>query len=209
MPTLNLGFLSSHSGSNMAAIINACKTGVLNAKPCVVISNNSGSISLQRAMDESIPCYHRSGKTHPRFEDLDEEILKIMIEHNVDLVILVGYMKKLGIKTLKKYRGRILNIHPSLLPKFGGTGMYGRHVHEAVLKAGEKITGITIHIVDEGYDSGAIINQCEVPVLPIDTVETLSERVLKREHSFFVETLQMITEGKLKLGHILGSCHVK
>lgn len=199
MKKINLGFLVSHGGSNMQSIIEACNNGELNATPCVVISNNSKSQALHRAKNENIPHYHRSSKTHPDFEELDEEISEIMNKYNVDIVILVGYMKKLGQKTLKQYKGKILNIHPSLLPKFGGKGMYGNYVHEAVLESGDKVTGVTIHVVDENYDTGTIINQCKVSVLCDDTVETLKDRVLKREHTFFVETLNLISEGKIIL----------
>ncbi len=177
----------------MQAIIDACKGGRLNAKPCVVITNNSDSMALQRAKEEGIPGYHLSSKTHPDIVELDGVIFEVLEKHGVNLVILAGYMKKLGSKTLKTYKGRILNIHPALLPKFGGKGLYGRHVHEVVLAAGEKVTGVTIHIVDEEYDKGPIINQCEVPVYENDTVDTLSKRVLRREHEFFVETLQRIS----------------
>lgn len=199
MVPLNLGFFASHDGTNMQAIIDACKKGQLNAKPCVVISNNGDSGALQRAEKEGIPHYHLSSKTHPDFAELDKAILDALKKHNVNLVILAGYMKKLGVKTLEAYKGKTLNIHPALLPKFGGKGMYGRYVHEAVLATGEKVTGVTVHIVTEEYDSGPIINQCEMPVYENDTVDTLSARVLEREHTFFVETLQKISEGIIKL----------
>jgi len=198
MATLHLGFLASHGGSNMQAIIDACKDGRLDAKPCVVISNNSDSMALLRARNEGIPWYHISGVTHPGPAE-DEEILRVLHRHGVDTVILAGYMKKLGDITLKAYRGRILNIHPALLPKFGGKGMYGKRVHEAVLAAGEKVTGVTIHVLDENYDTGPIINQCQVPVLENDTADTLAERVLKHEHRLFAETLQMISDGRIQL----------
>jgi phosphoribosylglycinamide formyltransferase-1 len=119
--------------------------------------------------------------------------------HGADTVILAGYMKRLGDITLKAYRGRILNIHPALLPKFGGKGMYGKRVHEAVLAAGEKVTGVTIHLIDENYDTGPIINQCRVPVLENDTADSLSQRVLTHEHRLYVETLQMIADGRIRL----------
>jgi phosphoribosylglycinamide formyltransferase 1 len=199
MATLHLGFLASHGGSNMQAIIDACKDGGLRAKPCVVISNNSDSMALQRAKNEGIPGHHVSSHTHPGDAE-DREILRVLRLHGVDTVILAGYMKRLGPATLAAYRGRILNIHPALLPKFGGQGMYGRHVHEAVLAAGERVTGVTVHAIDERYDTGPILNQCRVPVESGDTVETLSARVLKQEHRLYVETLQMISEGKIMLG---------
>jgi phosphoribosylglycinamide formyltransferase-1 len=199
MATLYLGFLASHGGSNMQAIIDACKAGRLDARPCVVISNNSDSMALERAKNEGIPQYHISSQTHPGSLE-DEEILRVLRRHGVDTVILAGYMKRLGPMTLQAYRGRILNIHPALLPKFGGKGMYGKRVHEAVLAAGEKVTGVTIHIVDENYDAGPIINQRQVPVLEGDTVDSLAERVLKHEHVLYAETLQKIADGRIVLG---------
>jgi phosphoribosylglycinamide formyltransferase-1 len=198
MATLHLGFLASHGGSNMQAIIDACKSGRLDAKPCVVISNNSDSMALQRAKKEGIPHYHISSVTHPGTQE-DEEIHRVLKRHGVDTVVLAGYMKMVGPITLQAYRGRILNIHPALLPKFGGKAMYGKRVHEAVLAAGETMTGVTIHIVDEGYDTGPIIAQCQVPVLPGDTADSLAERVLKHEHVLYAETLQKIAEGRIVL----------
>ena len=198
MATLHLGFLASHGGSNMQAIIEACKSGRLNANPCVVISNNSNSMALQRAKNEGIPHYQISVLTHPGPQE-DEEILRVLRHHGVDTVILAGYMKKLGPVTLRAYRGRILNIHPALLPRFGGKDMYGKRVHEAVLAAGEKVTGVTIHIVDERYDTGPIIAQCRVPVLEGDTADSLAERVLKHEHVLYAETLQKIADGRIVL----------
>jgi phosphoribosylglycinamide formyltransferase-1 len=198
MATLHLGFLASHGGSNMQAIIEACKSGRLDANPCVVISNNSNSMALQRAKNEGIPHYHISVLAHPGPQE-DEEILRVLRHHGVDTVILAGYMKRLGSVSLRAYRGRILNIHPALLPKFGGKDMYGKRVHEAVLAAGEKVTGVTIHIVDEHYDTGPIIAQCQVPVLENDTADLLAERVLKHEHVLFAETLQKIADGRIVL----------
>ena len=202
MRDLLLGVLASHGGSNLQAMIDACKDGRLNAKVCAIISNNSDSMALRRARREGIPDYHLSGKTHPESGDLDKAIFDVLNQHGVDLVILAGYMKKLGPHVLSRYHGRILNIHPALLPRFGGTGMYGNYVHEAVLEAGERVTGVTIHLVDEVYDHGPIIAQCEVPVLDGDTADSLSERVLKREHEFYVETLQRIAEGEIEVAGI-------
>jgi phosphoribosylglycinamide formyltransferase-1 len=200
---MNLGFLASHNGSNMQAIIEACKSGALNAKPAVVISNNADSGALARARRESIAHYHLSGKTHPAQTLLDRAIMDTLLAHNVDLVILAGYMKKLGPQTLARFEGFILNIHPALLPKFGGQGMYGMHVHEAVLAAGELETGVTVHLVNGVYDSGAIIGQEKVPVLPDDTPKSLQERVLKTEHKFFTKVLQQIENGEIALSDYL------
>ena len=199
MLELKLGFLASNEGTNMQAIIDACKNGKLKAKPCVIISNNSDSGTIQRAKKEVIPAYHLSSKTHPEPDDLDKAILHALRNHDVNIVILAGYMKKLGPQMLTAYQGRILNIHPALLPKFGGKGMYGKFVHEAVLASGDKITGVTVHLVDGEYDQGPIVAQCPVSIFDGDTIESLSERVLKREHEFFIETLQNIETGKIDL----------
>jgi phosphoribosylglycinamide formyltransferase-1 len=110
--------------------------------------------------------------------------------------------EKIGAETLARYKGYILNIHPALLPKHGGVGMYGDRVHEAVLDAKDTTTGVTIHLVDENYDTGCIIAQTEVPVLDIDSVESLGKRVLQREHEFFVETLIKIRSGEIKLSRL-------
>jgi phosphoribosylglycinamide formyltransferase 1 len=194
---MKLGFFASHSGSNMQAIIDACRDGRLAAEPCLVISNNRNSKALKRAEREGIPRFCLNGKTHPGPESLDGEILQTLRSHGIELVILAGYMRKIGPKTLNAYRDRILNIHPALLPKFGGKGMYGIHVHEAVIASGDEETGVTVHIVTREYDEGPIIAQCKVPVLPSDTPESLAQRVLVREHEFFVETLSSIAQGRI------------
>lgn len=183
----------------MQAVIDACQQGRLPAKPCVVISNNSQAEALTKAKQAGIPVYHLSTQTHPLPEQLDLGILQILRQHEVDLVILAGYLKKLGPQTLQHYKNRVINIHPALLPKFGGPGMYGAAVHKAVLEAGETETGVTIHVVDGDYDHGKILAQCRLPVEAGDTVTTLSQRVLDREHTFLVETLGQIIRGEIAL----------
>lgn len=199
MKQLNIGFLSSHGGSNMQSILDTIKDNVLKAKPCVLISNNSKSKAIERAMSSGIPYFHVSQATHPEPDEHDKAILDNLKKHEVEYVLLLGYMKKIGPSTLKEYRGRIINIHPSILPKYGGKGMYGMHVHEAVLRNGESETGVTIHLVDEEYDTGRIIGQCTVPVSSDDTIESLSRRVLKCEHEFLVETLVKIVNEEIIL----------
>jgi phosphoribosylglycinamide formyltransferase-1 len=201
---LRLGFLSSHGGSNMQAIFDACKAGRLDANLCVVISNNSRSTALKRAKREQVPGYHLGGRTHPDPEELDDAILQTLEKHDVNLVVLVGYMKLLGPKTVSRYRGRILNIHPALLPKYGGKRFYGQAVHEAVLAAGESVTGVTIHLVDQMFDHGPIVAQTEVPVLDGDTADSLADRVLSREHQFYSETLRRIQQGEIDLDRLSG-----
>ena len=122
-----------------------------------------------------------------------------MASHDVDLVVLAGYMKLLGPKTLARYRGRIVNTHPAMLPGFGGRGMYGDKVHQAVLNAGLRATGVTVHLVDDIYDHGDILAQTEIPVMDDDTVDTLRDRVQSVERRFYVEILQKIATGEISL----------
>ncbi len=196
---MNIGFLASHGGSNMQAIIDAAKKGTLHARPVVVISNNSGSTALERARNEGIPGFYLSGKTHPDPDRLDEAILNTLLAYSVDIVALAGYMKKLGPKTLARYKGRVLNIHPALLPEHGGKGMYGIHVHESVIAARETESGVTIHLVNDEYDRGPIIAQVRVPVEPDDTPEVLAARVLIEEHKLYPATLERIVTGEINL----------
>jgi len=183
----------------MQAIIDECRNNSLKMTPAVVISNNSNSMALQRAKNEKIPFYHLSARTHPDEKILDEAITYVLIKHKVDIVILAGYMKKIGTQTLNQFRNRIVNIHPALLPEYGGKGMYGMRVHEEVVKNRVKETGITIHIVDEKYDHGRIVNQVKIKVNENETAAELQKRVLEREHSFYVETLKKIASGEIKL----------
>ncbi len=201
---MNIGILASHNGSNAQAIIDACKTRLLQAVPAVIISNNSNSGAIVRAKQEGIPFYHLSYITHPQPEELDQAILDSLHKHNVDIVVLAGYVKKLGPKTLAGFKGNVINTHPSLLPKFGGQGMYGIHVHEAVIAAKEKETGVSVHILEEEYDTGPVIAQAKIPVLPNDTPETLQARVLELEHSFLPKTLQKIVSGEIILPNLKG-----
>ncbi|HVL49993.1 MAG TPA: phosphoribosylglycinamide formyltransferase [Actinomycetota bacterium] len=196
---MRLAILASHGGSNMQAIIDATRSGALAGEVVAVIGNNAGSMAATRARNEGIPFHHLSGKTHPEFHELDAEICRVLVEAGVDLVVLAGYMKKVGPATIGRFAGRILNIHPALLPKFGGVGMYGERVHQAVLDAGDAVTGVTIHLVDDEYDRGPVIAQCEVEVLEGDDVPKLAARVLEREHEFYVETLCRIASGELDL----------
>ena len=201
---LKLGILASHTGTNFQSILDACQKGTLAARPVVAISNNSDSMSLQRAERAGVPTFHLSGKTHPREEDLDAAILDALRDHQVELVVLVGYMKHLGRATLDHYQGRIINIHPALLPKYGGQGMYGMNVHKAVLASGDRESGPSIHLVNSEYDAGPVITQRKVPVLADDTPDSLAARVLIHEHQLLVETLIKIVDGEIDLTRFSG-----
>lgn len=196
---LNIGFLASHGGSSMRAIVDAIATGALAGTARIVISNNTDSPALQFARARKIPTRHISATSAGGEDAADRAICEALTSAGADWVVLSGYLRKLGPLTLRTFERRILNIHPALLPKFGGKGMFGRHIHAAVLAAGERVSGITIHHVDNEYDHGAIIAQREVPVLPGDTVETLQQRIMAAEPPFFVETLQAIAAGQLKV----------
>lgn len=189
---LQIGFLASHEGTTMQAIIDACRAGQLKARPVVLIHNNSTAACVARARASGIPTQHLSAKTHPNEAELDTAILETLSEHGTDVVVLAGYMKKLGPQTLDAYAGRILNSHPSLLPRFGGPGMYGDRVHGAVLAAQVPVSGATIHTVEANYDQGPILKQATVPVLPTDTVASLGARVREAEQGLYVEALAAI-----------------
>ncbi|HUH85296.1 MAG TPA: phosphoribosylglycinamide formyltransferase [Stellaceae bacterium] len=206
-PPLQLGFLASHGGSSMKAILEAVGAGRLAAVARVAISNNADAPALVHARAFGVPACHLSQTKLGRNVALDAEIAATLAAHGVELVILSGYLRKLGPTSLARYRGRILNIHPGPLPKYGGPGMFGRHVHEAVLAAGERESGIAIHVVDEEYDRGPVLARRTVPIEPGDTPETLALRVQALEPEFFVETLRRIAEGRLTLplGNIAGA----
>lgn len=202
MNNTKLGFLASHRGTNMQSIIDACNDGRLQAVPAVVISNNGSSAALDRAASEGIPAYHISSRNYADPDLLDVAMRDILLKHRVDLVVLAGFMKKIGPKTLAAFKGRIINIHPALLPRHGGKGMYGRYVHEQVLACGDKQTGVTVHVVADDYDTGPILAQQVVPVLEGDTVDTLAERVLDAEHQVYVDTLARIISGEISLSRV-------
>jgi phosphoribosylglycinamide formyltransferase-1 len=199
MRAWKLGFLASHRGTNMQALIDACRSGRLNARPVVVISNNGAAGALDRATAAGIPAYHLGASNHPDPDDLDRAIADTLKRYAPDLVLLAGYMKRVGPRTLAAFPGRVLNIHPALLPAHGGAGMFGMNVHEAVIGARESETGITIHVVDEEYDSGRILAQRRVPVRSDDTAATLAGRMLPLEHELYVDTVARIISGEIGL----------
>ena len=197
---MNIAVFASHNGSDLQAIIDACSSGKIKAKVCAVFSNNSDSRALQRAKEAGIDNFHVSATVFGNEEAMNVEILKILDAHDPDIIFLAGYLKKFGVDIVKKYHNRVFNIHPALLPKYGGAGMYGMNVHRAVVDAKEATSGITIHRVDEEYDRGEIIAQTTVNLSPSETAESLAEKVLAREHTFIVEVLGKIINGEIPLG---------
>jgi len=198
-PKLRIAVLASGGGTTLQAVIDACETGDLDAGIVLVISNNSASGAIARAARHGVPTAHLSSHTHPEPERLDRAIAAALGECSPDVVLLAGYMKKLGSHTLEAYRGRIINTHPALLPRHGGKGMYGDRVHAAVVEAGESVTGVSVHQVDAGYDTGPVLAQTEVRVEPGDDAASLAARVQATERRFLVDVLQRIARGEVEL----------
>ena len=186
----------------MRAIVAACKQGRLIAEPALLISNNKDCGAIAWADLQGMPWQHLSATKVGGEDALDTAMTDALKAANVDLIILAGYMRKLGPKILAAYPKRILNVHPALLPKFGGQGMYGKFVHEAVLKAGDRVSGATIHIVDGEYDHGPIVIQGEVKVEMGDTPETLAARVQAKEQELYPQVLQKIFKGEIDLDQL-------
>jgi len=194
---LNIAVFASGRGSNFEALHNAIVQEKIQAQIVVVISNNSNTGALELAHTFNIPAFHISQRQFPNTEAFNKIILETLRAHKVNFIVLAGYMKKIDPSLIREYRGKIINIHPALLPKFGGEGMYGIHVHEAVINAKEKISGATVHVVDEEYDHGKIILQDIINLTENETPETLAAKILKIEHRILPEVVKMFAEGKV------------
>lgn len=189
-----ISFLASHGGSSAKAIIAAIRNGKLAANVGILITNNRDAAILHWCLDNEVNVRHISSKTHRGEENADEAISTVLQEAGTDIVLCSGYMKAIGPNTLAAFPSRILNIHPALLPKHGGKGMYGDRVHEAVLAAGETVTGASVHYVTAGIDEGPCILQQQVEVLPTDTVESLRTRVQAIEPDLYLAALRKILD---------------
>lgn len=191
--SVKLAVFASGGGSNLQALIERF-TDSEHVDVELVISDRAESGALQRSAAAGIPAVHirNAGRGH---DDIARDMLDALTAHRIDLISLAGYLRLVPGAVIAEYGGRILNIHPSLLPSFGGAGMYGRRVHEAVLAAGCTVTGATVHHVDERYDEGRIIAQWPVPVLPADTPETLAARVLRVEHQLYPAVIDALARG--------------
>lgn len=197
LQSFKIGFLASGAGSSARAVVAALEAGELPGEARLMISNKKSAPALEFARGHGMAALCVPTKDDP--EAADARIAAAMAEHGVDLIIMSGYLRRIGPQTLSRYSGRILNIHPGPLPQFGGEGMYGRRVHEAVLAAGASESGIVIHLVDEEYDHGEAVARQAVPVLPGDTAEDLEARVRAAEPGFFVETLKRLARGEVLL----------
>lgn len=189
-----LGVLISGSGSNLQAIMDAISEGKIKGEIQVVISHKEDAYGLERAKKQGIPAVFLDPKKFETNEEYHKEMIAILEKHRVNFVVLAGYLKILTPSFVREYEGRMINIHPSLIPKYCGKGFYGIKVHEAVIKNKEKESGATVHFVDEGTDTGEIILQRKVTVDKEDTPESLQQKVLKVEHQILIEALQSVLE---------------
>ena len=196
---LRVGVLVSGGGTNLQAILDAVDNGTItNAKIEVVISNNAGAYALERAKNHNVAAECVSPKDFATRDEFNEALLAKIDSYNLDLIVLAGFLVKIPESMIARYRNKIVNIHPSLIPSFCGVGYYGLKVHEAALARGVKLTGATVHFVDEGMDSGPIILQKAVEVLPGDTPEVLQRRVMEQaEWILLPQAIDMIANGRI------------
>ena len=185
----NIAVFASGSGSDMQSVIDACESGQINGKVVAVIASRPGIFALERAEKHNIPSKVFSVKEYGSPEAKDGAIVEYLRPMGIDLIVLAGYLSIVSKPLLDVYEGRIINIHPSLIPRHCGKGMYGLHVHESVLASGDKVSGCTVHFVDSGTDTGKIIRQVTVPVEEGDTPETLQARVLVQEHKLLPQVV--------------------
>ncbi len=199
MPQVKIGVLISGSGTNLQSLIDNIETGNIKGKITVVISNRKDAYGLNRARQKNIDALYIRQKDYESFENFNDAIIDELKKHNVELVVLAGYLKILTSKFIEEYRNRIINIHPSLIPAFCGKGYYGIKVHEEVIKYGVKLSGATVHFVDEEADTGPIIIQEAVEVGYEDTAETLQQKVLNIEHKILPLAVKYYCEGKIQI----------
>lgn len=196
---LRLAICASGRGSNFQAILDAIRAGTVDAHVEMVISNNLNAGVMEVARRSGIPTVHLDERHYSCVEEFAQRWLVELSQRSVNFVALAGYLKKVPVGVVHAFRNRIVNVHPALLPSFGGPGLYGQHVHEAVLARGCKVSGATVHIVDEEYDNGPIVLQRCVDVQDDDTPETLAERVLKIEHQIYPEALQLFAKNRVRV----------
>ena len=189
---VNIGVLASGRGTNLQAIIEAIKKGKIEGKIGIVISDNRNAFALKRAEQNNIEIRYINFKSFKNREDYDKKIVEYLKEKDVELVVLAGYMRILSPYFIRTYKNKIMNIHPALLPSFPGL-----HAQKQTVEYGAKVSGCTVHFVDEGVDSGPIILQKAVEVRDDDTEESLAEKILKEEHQIYPRAIQLFSEGRL------------
>lgn len=199
MSPIKIGVLISGGGTNLQAIIDNIQAGNINGEIKLIISNREEAYGLTRGKEAGIESIYVDKKRFNNDEQYNLELIRLFKERNIDLIILAGYLKVLSKEFIQEYQGRIINIHPSLIPSFCGKGYYGERVHQGVLDYGVKVTGATVHFVDEGTDTGPIIFQEVVYVDPMDTVDILKDKVLKIEHKLLVQAVKLYCESRISI----------
>ncbi len=199
MSALRIALFASGHGSNCRAIYDAIQNGKLNASIGLVLSNNADAGVLSWAKEKNLPWVHLSSEQFEDKKNFHDTMIGMLREHHIELIVLAGYMKKIGLPLIEAFPNRILNIHPALLPAFGGKGMYGEHVHNAVIEYGAKITGVTVHLVDPEYDHGAIVMQKALEIGDNDDPHSLAEKVLKLEHQTYFLAIQLFAENRIRV----------
>ena len=195
----SLVVLACGTGSLFLKIVEATEKKILPAEVVGLISCNSQALVLKKAEEKNIKSHVLELKKFSNFFEWDKALCSLLKEKKPSLILLAGFLKKIGPQVLSEFKNRLINIHPSLLPRYGGEGMYGLHVHQAVIAKGDKKTGISIHLVGEEYDTGPLLAQKEIEVSPKDTAHSLQEKVKKEEQTFYISVLQKILKKEIKL----------
>jgi len=196
---LNLAVFASGRGSNYEAIQQEIDKGNINGKVVCVVSDHASPGVFDKAKSRDIPTHSINRKQFKSGDDYVEKLLNTLANYQTDFIILAGYLKLIPAPLVNTYKHKMINIHPALLPNFGGKGFYGMNVHRAVVESGINVTGVTIHYVDEHYDNGNVILQKEVKVEPSDTPEIVAGKVLKLEHKYFPEVVRLLCNNKIKI----------
>lgn len=204
-----IGFMASGGGSNFQSVLERIQDGSLQGVSVeLLISNNSQCGAVQIARAAGIPVYHISAVTHPDPQLLAQAMVEVVQRHGIQLLVLAGYMKKIPDALLASLPERVINVHPALLPAFGGPGHWGRHVHEAVVEAGVRVTGVTVHFVDSVYDHGKIIAQRAVPLFFRDSVDDVASKVLVQEHDLYWRVIRAFAVGQIQVSQGRVQCAV-
>lgn len=189
--------LASGGGTNFQAVVDGCRSGYIDGEVSLLVYNRRDAYARERAGQAGVPAHYINRIAEGSVEAMQRKVHELLCSSGIDIIVLAGYLEKLGADTVAKWSGRIVNTHPSLIPKFCGQGYFGHHVHSAVLAAGEKESGCTIHLVDENYDTGPVVFRQKVPVLPDDTPETLAARILPVEHELLQKTVKLLCEDRI------------
>lgn len=194
-----IAVFASGTGSNFKNILEKTKKGLIQAKIIVLVTDNHNAGAIQIARDHDIPVKVFSKNDFADREELNVQMLNSLKEYSIQYIVLAGYLKLVGENIVKEFSNKILNIHPALLPSFGGKGMYGKYVHQAVFEHGVKVTGATVHLVNEIYDAGSIVLQKAVSIEGLKSPEEIAKQVLKVEHEIYPKAIKLLIENRLKI----------